>query len=81
MSGFSVSFASNANVVAPRRQPKTQGEIMREDMHEKAEAAKAKPREDRNVGDYVTIGIDAVNRIVDNPPVVYANGNKLNYIA
>ena len=62
--------------------PKTEGEILREKTQKEAEIAREKPNNEKNVGDYLTIGLDSINKVVNNVPVVYANSpQKLNYLA
>ena len=75
-------FCSQNSVIAPPRQPKTSAEISQERTAEKAKEAKQKPAEERTVGDYLTIGLDTINGITQNAPVVYAHpAQKLNYLA
>ncbi|MGM9994437.1 MAG: hypothetical protein ACI37R_06890 [Candidatus Avigastranaerophilus sp.] len=79
----SVSFASQSSIIAPPVQRKSSQEIAKERIHEQAKDAKAKPAEEKNVGDYIAIGFDTVNRVTENIPVViYANQpQKLSYMA
>lgn len=82
MSAISTSFSQQASFVSPPKTPKTQGEIFREKTSKEAEKAKEKSAEERTVGDYLTIGIDTINKVVDNAPVIYASSpQKLNYLA
>lgn len=75
-------FCSQSSVIAPPKQPKTMSEIYQERTAKEAEAAKQKPAEERTVGDYLTIGLDTINGITQNAPVVYAHPvQKLNYLA
>lgn len=81
LNSYSPSFASASSIVAPPRTPKSQGEILKEKTHEEAQKAKQKDKEDRTAGDYLTIGLDAVNQIKDNVPVLHADEvSKLNYL-
>lgn len=78
----SPSFCSQASIISPIKPPKTQSEIFAEKMKEQANDAIRKSASERRLDDYIAIGIDTVNNIVDNPPVKYANGvSKLNYLA
>ena len=82
MFSMNPAFCSQKSIVAPRKQPKTQGEILKEQTKKEAEKAKQKPKEEKTIGDYVTIGVDTINNIVDNAPVVYSTSpQKLNYMA
>lgn len=81
ISNFSPSFAQ-ASIVAPQTPPKTQTDIFKENTKIEAEKAKQKPKEERNLDDYVTIAVDTINKIGDNIPVIYADSpQKLNYLA
>ena len=78
----SPNFCSQTSFAPPPVQRKTQGEIFKEELKEQAKEAKMKDSAQRTVGDYITIGMDTVNNIVDNVPVVHANGaSNLNYLA
>ena len=78
----SPSFCSQGSFVPAPKTPKSSSDVIKEQTHEKAKEAKNKPREEKTVGDYLNIGIDAVNNLADNVPVVYVNTpQKLNYIA
>ena len=75
-------FCSQASFAPVKKQPKTYAEIMNDKMAEDAKAAKQKPADERTVGDYLTIGLDTVNNLTQNVPVVYANSpQKLNIMA
>ena len=81
LNSYSPSFAATSSIVAPPRTPKDQGEILKEKTHEDAQKAKQKAKEDRTVGDYLTIGLDTINQIKDNVPVLHADEvSKLNYL-
>ena len=76
------TFCSQQSVVSPRKEPKTQGEILKEKISADAERAKQKSSEEKNAGDYIKIGLDTVNKIVDSAPVIHADSpQKLNYLA
>lgn len=76
------SFCSQKSIISPPKAPKTQGEIIKEKTRQDANIAKEKPANERTVGDYLTIGIDTINKTVENIPVVHANSpQKLNYLA
>ena len=82
MFSMNPAFCSQKSIVAPRKQPKTQGEIIKEQTKKEAEKAKQKPKEEKTMGDYITVGVDTINNIVDNAPVVYSTSpQKLNYMA
>ena len=76
------SLAFKESVMSPPVRRKTTGEIYKEQTHVQAQDALKKSSQERTAGDYVAIGMDTVNKIVDNVPVVHANGtSKLNYMA
>ena len=76
------SFCSQSSFAPAPRTHKSTSDIFKEKTHEKAKEAKNKSNEEKTVGDYLNIGIDAVNNLADNVPVVYANTpQKLNYLA
>lgn len=78
----SVSFASQASIIAPPTQRKTSQEIIKEQIHDQAKDAKRKSADEKNVGDYLAIGIDTINKVADNTPVIYANQSQnLSYMA
>ena len=78
----SPTFTSQASIVAPPRIQKTQAEIVKEKVSDQAKEALKKDASQRNVSDYFAIGMNTVNNIVDNAPVVHANNvPKLNYLA
>ena len=78
----SPNFCSKTSFAPPPAQRKTQGEVFKEELKEQAKEVKMKDSAQRTVNDYITIGMDTVNNIVDNVPVVHANGaSKLNYLA
>ena len=83
MSGFGVnSLTFKESVVSPPVQRKTTGEIYKEQTHEHAQDALKKSSQERTSGDYVAIGMDTVNKIVDNVPVIHAaESSNLNYMA
>lgn len=81
MFSMNPTFCSQESIVAPKKQPKTQGEILKEQTKKEAEKAKQKPKEEKTMGDYITVGVDTINNIVDNAPVVYSTSpQKLNYM-
>lgn len=74
-------FAQQASIIAPPKAPKTASEISKEKTEKEAQEAKQKPANERNVGDYITIGMDTINKVMDSAPVVYADSpQKLNYM-
>ena len=82
MSMVNPSFYSQKSITSHIPMPKTEGEILREKTQKEAEIAREKPNNEKNVGDYLTIGLDSINKVVNNVPVVYANSpQKLNYLA
>ena len=82
LSATTPNFRSKLSVVAPPVQKKTQGEILKERIEEKAKEAKKKDASERTIDDYVNIGTKTINKILDCAPVVYANEpSKLNYLA
>lgn len=82
MCAVNLSFCSHSSIVSPKKQPKTQEEIIKEKTAREAEKAKQKSKEERTVGDYTAIALDTVHNIADNVPVVYSTSSqKLNYMA
>ena len=81
LNSYAPSFASASSFAPVPKTPKSQGEILKEKTHEEAQKARQKNKEERTAGDYLTIGLDTVNQIKDNVPVVYADEvSKLNYL-
>jgi len=58
-----------ASIISPPKIHKTQGDIFKEEIKEDARIAKNKPKEERNLNDYLAITIDTLNDIKDNIPV------------
>ncbi len=82
MCAMNLAFCSQSSIISPKKQPKTQEEIVKEKTAKEAEKAKQKPKEERTVGDYITIGVDTINNVVDSAPVIHATSpQKLNYLA
>ena len=78
----SPNFRAQSSIIAPQKAPKSQQEIVKEKIKKDAELAKQKDISERNIGEHFTIGMDTVNNIVDNIPVVHAtNSSNLNYLA
>ena len=77
------SINSAKSIVAAPKKPVSKREILYSiKAQEKAEKAKAKPREERTVNDKIAIVADAINKLPE-PQVCHANGNcnKLNVMA
>ena len=75
-------FCSQKSIIAPPKQPKTSSQIFQEKTAEDARVAKEKPAEERTAGDYLAIGMDTINGITQNVPVLHAHpAQKLNYLA
>lgn len=72
-----VSFR-NSFAPEPKRYP-TQAEIFAEENRVKAEKAKEKPSEERNLEDKIVIIADTINKVTKDVPVLYAN--KINYLS
>lgn len=77
----SPSFCSQSSFAPVVSAPKSRSEILKEKTHEKAKEAMNKPNEEKTVEDYLNIGMDTINNLVDNAPVEHANSpQKLNYV-
>ena len=77
------NICATKSIVAPQPKPVSKREILNAGKtQEKAEKAKAKPREERTLEDKVAIVANAINNRPD-PQICHANGNcnKLNVIA
>lgn len=78
---YSPSFAQGTSIISQPKAPKSRNEIFDEKVAKDAEKAKQKSIKDRNVSEHISVGIDTINKITDNAPVVHANSpNKLNYL-
>lgn len=79
---YPLMFTQKASIISPPTIRKSQADITKEKIAKEAEIARQKAAEKRNVNDYISIGMDTVNKIKDNTPVVYANpSHKLNYMS
>ena len=76
-----IQSVGSASFAPKPKLPKSSSEIMREKTEKDAIKAKNKDASERNIGDYLAIGIDTANKIADSMPVVYASSNNLNYNA
>ena len=83
MSLATIPVSPVASIVAPPKKPISKEEILNEiKIKEQAEEAKAKPKDERTLGDKAAIARDFINSIPE-PKVCHANGvgNKLNVLA